>query len=436
MHDILDKDRKFTWHPYTQHGTEKDPVVIRRAKSSCLYDDQGREILDLISSWWTCIHGHAHPAINKALSEQADQFEHVMFAGFTHQGAVDLAEQLGHHLGHGLTRVFYSDNGSTANEVALKMAYQYWRNLNHPERNLFVSFEGGYHGDTLGAMAVSKGSGFFKMFEDLMCETRNIPFAWTFEGDENIQRKEEDALAAFDRLLAIAGEKIAALIVEPLMQGAAGIRMCRPQFLQQVVSRAKSHGILVIFDEVATGFGRTGSLFAFQQCHHNTAPDIICLSKGLTAGYMPLSATIVREELFAVFTGEDFDKALAHGHSYTANPLACAVALQSLKLFKEENTLQHIANIQTSHRDILPELLAHPKVEKVRLLGTILAFDLKGGKAGYKSEESLFLRDWYLQHGFNIRPYGKTVYLMPPYCITKAQLEKTYAIILKSLEKI
>lgn len=434
MSDLLERDRKFAWHPYTQHGTEKDPVAIVRARGASLFDADNREILDLISSWWTCVHGHAHLAINQALCDQANQLEHVMFAGFTHPPAVDLAEQLGRHLGHGLQRVFYSDNGSTANEVALKMAYQYWRNKGQPNRQLFLSFEGDYHGDTLGAMSVSKGSGFFTLFEELMCEAGTIPFAWTYEGDLDIENREAQALDVFKNLLEQQGEQVAALIVEPLLQGAAGIRICRPAFLDQVVKLARAYDILVIFDEVATGFGRTGKMFAFEHC--DIIPDIICLSKGLTGGYMPLSATVVREELFAVFTGRNFDRALAHGHSYTANPLACAVALKSLELFTTQNTFEQIAMINRYYHARLPRLQAHAQIEKVRILGSILAFDLKDGVAGYKSQASIFLRDWYLQQGLNIRPYGKTIYLMPPYCITEEQLKQGFEGMLEGLKEL
>ena len=434
MHELIERDRQHLWHPYTQHETEKDPVAIASARGAFLYDSEGREILDLISSWWTCIHGHAHPAINKALVDQANRLEHVMFAGFTHEGAVRLAEQISQKLNAGLSRVFYSDNGSTANEVALKMAYQYCRNKGEDKRRIFLSFEGDYHGDTMGAMAVSRGSGFFKLFEGLMCEARTIPFAPTFEGDELREETEAVALKTFGELLDRQGDEVAALIVEPLMQGAAGMRFCTPDFLRHVVEMAKAHGILVIFDEVATGFGRTGSFFAFQQC--GVTPDIICLSKGLSAGYMPLSMTVVREDFFQAFSGETFNKALAHGHSFTANPLACAVSLKSLELFEEENTFERIKSIEQSHKALLPELQAHRLIEKPRVLGTVLAFDLTDGAAGYKSSQSLFLRDWYLQQGLNIRPYGKTVYLMPPYCISDEQLSFAYQGMLEGLAQL
>ncbi len=434
MTDLQQRDRRHLWHPYTQHGTETAPVAIVRAKAASLFDAQGREILDLISSWWTCVHGHAHPALNEALCTQAGQLEHVMFAGFTHPRAVELAEVLLDKLGDRFDRVFYSDNGSTANEVALKMAYQYWRNRGEAGRNLFLCFEGDYHGDTLGAMSVSKGSGFFTLFEDLMCAAKTIPFPATFIGDETIAAREQAALAQLETILEAHRGQIAAVILEPLLQGAAGIRVCRPEYLRAVTERVRSHGVLVIFDEVATGFGRTGKMFAFE--HIGLAPDIICLSKGLTSGYMPLAVTAVSEALFAQFSGPDFTKALAHGHSFTGNPLACAVALRSLQLFDEEDTMHRVQEIQQRHLALVPTLKAHPRIEKIRVLGSILAFDLKGGRAGYKSSESLFLRDWYLSHGLNIRPYGKTIYLMPPYCITDTQLDRAYEGMLAGLEAL
>ncbi|MCP4934333.1 MAG: adenosylmethionine--8-amino-7-oxononanoate transaminase [bacterium] len=432
--DLIARDRLHVWHPYTQHGTEKDPVTIVRASGASLFDADGDEMLDLISSWWTCVHGHSHPAINKALCDQANKLEHVMFAGFTHQGAVDLAEQITKVLGAGLSRVFYSDNGSTANEVALKMSYQYCRNKGDDKRTIFLSFAGDYHGDTIGAMAVSRGSGFFKLFEGLMCEARTIPFAATFSGDQQRQQKEEAAIADFAQLLDQCGDQVAALILEPLMQGAAGMQFCTPNFLRRVVEMAQEHGIIVILDEVATGFGRTGSFFAFQKAA--VRPDIVCLSKGLTAGYMALSMTVVREDFFQEFAGDTFNKALAHGHSFTGNPLACAVALKSLALFEEENTFERIAMIEQRHKQLLPTLQDHPLIEKPRILGTVLAFDLRERAAGYKSNESIFLRDWYLQHGLNIRPYGKTIYLMPPFCISNEQIDTAYEGMLNGLGQL
>ena len=421
--DLLARDRRHVWHPFTQHGTERDPIVLTGAKGASLFDAEGNEILDFASSWWTCTHGHSHSKLNAALAEQAGRFEHVMFAGFTHQPAVDLATELAELLPGDLNRVFFSDDGSTSVEVALKIAYQYWINIGEPRRQILVGFDGGYHGDTLGAMSLGRGSQFFNPFRGLMCKVVVLPCPSTFEGDDAADEREAGAISAFEALVRDCGQSVAGLIIEPLLQGAGGMRMCRPEFLRRLVEMAQSVGVLVIFDEVATGFGRTGTLFAMQQA--GVVPDLVCLSKGLTSGYMPMAVTVVRDKVFEGFLGGTFDRALPHGHSFTANPLACAVALQSLMLFAEEDTLGRVSRIAARHRDLLCALAGRDDVVRPRLLGSILAFDLKGD-AGYQSAQSQALKAWFLNHGLNIRPLGPTVYLMPPYCITDAELTRAY----------
>jgi adenosylmethionine---8-amino-7-oxononanoate aminotransferase len=440
--DVIARDRRHVWHPFTQHGTEGEPLLVSHASGASLFDAAGTEILDLISSWWTCTHGHSHPKLNEALSRQAASFEHVMFAGFTHQPAVDLATALARLLPGDLNRVFFSDDGSTSVEVALKIAYQHWTNRGEPRRRVFLAFDGGYHGDTLGAMSLGRGSGFFSLFRDLMCRVCVLPFPSTYAGDDAVEEREAGALSAFDALLADRALDIAALIIEPLLQGAGGMRVCRPGFLKRLVDMAQGAGVLVIFDEVATGFGRTGTLFAMEQA--GVVPDIVCLSKGLTAGYLPMAVTVVRDAVFEAFLGEGFERALAHGHSFTGNPLACAVALRSLALFEEEKTLTRIAHIHARHRAMLKELRARDDVIRPRVSGSILAFDLKGatskgetskGDAAYQSAQSRALKDWYLTHGLNIRPLGATLYLMPPYCITDAELTRGYAGLMEGLDR-
>ncbi len=429
--ELIDTDRRHVWHPFTQHGTAAEPLLITGARNASLFDAEGREILDLVASWWTCTHGHAHPAINAALTEQAGKFEHIMFAGFTHQPAIDLAASLASLLPGDLNRVFFSDDGSTAVEVALKIAYQYWANRGETRRRTFISFDGGYHGDTLGAMSLGRGSGFFNLFRGMMCQVAVLPFPYTFEGDRAAEDRETGALTAFQDRLWNGSQDVAALIIEPLLQGAGGMRMCRPQFLRRIVDMAHEAGILVIFDEVATGFGRTGTMFAMEQA--GVVPDLVCLSKGLTAGYMPMSVTVASDKVFEAFLGENFERALPHGHSFTANPLACAVALRSLALFEEEGTLARIGRIEARHREMLEALRERDDVVRPRLLGSILAFDLKG-EAGYQSARSQALRGWFLAHGLNIRPLGATVYLMPPYCITAAELTRAYTGIFEGLD--
>ena len=430
--ELLARDRRHVWHPFTQHGTEGEPTIVTRAKGASLFDAQGREILDLISSWWTCTHGHSHPALNAALARQAELFPHVMFASFTHEPAVDLATTLARLLPGDLSRVFFSDDGSTSVEVALKIAYQYWANRGEPRRRVFLSFDGGYHGDTLGAMSLGRGSGFFNLFRGLMCGVAVLPFPATFEGDDQVEEREKGALSALEDRLSSGDRDVAALIIEPLLQGAGGMRVCRPAFLEALVERARAAGVLIIFDEVATGFGRTGTLFAMEQA--GIVPDLVCLSKGLTAGYLPMAVTVVREPVFQAFVSDSFATALPHGHSFTANPLACAVALSSLALFEEENTLGRIARINARHCEFLATLVARKHVVRPRVLGSILAFDIKEG-GGYQSEASSALRDWYLARGLNIRPLGPTLYLMPPYCITDAELTRAYAGLIEGLDR-
>jgi len=431
--DVIERDKRFVWHPYTQHSTEAEPTVIARAKGASLFDAEGREILDLISSWWTCTHGHSHPKINAALAAQAEQLEHVMFAGFTHATAVNVAEKLAGLLPGDLNRVFFSDDGSTSVEVAIKIAYQSWVNRGETRRSTLVAFDGGYHGDTLGAMSVGRSSQMFGAFKDLLCQVCILPYPATFEGDDAADERDACALSAFEALLADRRDSIAALIIEPLMQGSAGMRFCRPSFLKRLVELAQSAGVIVIFDEVATGFGRTGTLFALEQA--GVVPDLVCLSKGLTAGYMPLAATVARDRLFEMFLGPSFDRALPHGHSFTANPLACAVALAALGLYEEEQTMARIAQIHARHRAMLDVLAARPDVTRPRVLGAVLAFEVQEG-GQYQSEASRKLRAWYLAHGFNIRPIGSTVYLMPPYCITDEELSRAYTGMIEGLDQL
>jgi adenosylmethionine-8-amino-7-oxononanoate aminotransferase len=280
-------------------------------------------------------------------------------------------------------------------------------------------------------MSLGRGSGFFNLFRNMMCQVAVLPFPYTFEGDDAAEDREKGALTALEDRLSNGTHDVAALIVEPMLQGAGGMRMCRPEFLKRLVEIAQSIGILVIFDEVATGFGRTGTLFAMQQA--GVVPDLVCLSKGLTSGYMPMAVTVARDKVFEAFLGDDFDRALPHGHSFTANPLACAVALRSLMLFAEEDTLGRIARIGARHRVMLDALRTRDDVVRPRLLGSILAFDLKG-EAGYQSAQSQALKAWFLAHGLNIRPLDSTVYLMPPYCITDEEVARAYAGVIEGLD--
>lgn len=422
--DLLAKDRRYCWHPMTQHKTEPDPPVIVSGDGASLYDENGNEILDMISSWWTCVHGHSNPQLNQALIDQAQSLEHVMFAGFTHPPAIKLAEKLAQALPGDLNRVFYSDNGSTANEIALKIAYQYWINKKQPKRTKFLAFEKAYHGETVGAMSVGKGCGFFDDFEDLMFEVDKVPYPHTWDGDGNIEEKERAALEHIEKTMKQYSNQIAALIVEPLMQGAGGLRFSRPEFMRAVTKMAHAHDLLVIYDEVAVGFGRTGSLFACEKI--GVVPDLICLSKGLTSGYLPMSVTVATDKVYDAFLNDDPDRAFLHSHSFTANPLACAVALKSLEMFEEHKILDKIAHIEKCHKEFLTALQTQFKIFMPRAMGSIMAFNIADEDGAYKNDEGERLREYFFNHGLNIRPIGNAVYLMPPFCITDEELNRAH----------
>lgn len=415
---LSERDRALLWHPFTNEKTADLPIVISWGKGSYVYDEEGKAYLDLISSWWVNLHGHAHPDIANAIYQQAMKLEHVMFSGYTHAPAVELCEKLNVILPSSLCRFFYSDNGSTAVEVAIKMAYQYWRNQSEKNRHLFLSFEGGYHGDTFGAMALGAKNGFHDVFEDLFFSVLSIPFPSTWMNDHHVEEKESKALDELDRLLASQGESIAAFILEPLVQGASGMRFCRAQFIEEVVKRIRKHGILVIYDEVMTGFGRTGTLFALEQI--NVEPDFLCLSKGISGGFLPLALTVTTQTVYEAFLGFDNRKVFLHGHSYTANPLACAAANASLSLLLNEETQKAIQAIQEAHQVGLNDLQKYLPLEKMRTIGTISAFELE------TLELAQTLKMRCLSRGLMIRPLGKTVYLIPPYCTSYQELISAY----------
>ena len=418
---LAHRDKTIIWHPFTQHQTAAEVIPISHGKGAYVYDESGKAYLDLISSWWVNLHGHAHPAIAKSIYDQAQQLEHIIFAGFTHEPAVSLCEKLQTILPDTLNRFFFSDNGSTAVEVALKMAYQYWRNKNEPQRTLFLSFDGAYHGDTFGAMSVGKKSGFHTAFDDLLFQVLTIPYAETWVNDPDLDAKENDTLAILDRHLEKSADHIAAFIAEPLVQGAAGMRICRPEFLQQIIDKVRAHGILVIFDEIMTGFGRTGTIFALEQV--NRIPDFLCVSKGLTGGCLPLALTITTDTLYQAFLSNHWDKAFAHGHSYTANPLACAAAVASFDLLMSPECQTRITEINKAHRNNIKNLT---DIERVRIQGTIAAFDIA-------ETATPALRQQFLDQGLLIRPLGKTIYLLPPYCVTSDEIQESFEKIRKIL---
>ncbi|WP_371133110.1 adenosylmethionine--8-amino-7-oxononanoate transaminase [Humidesulfovibrio sp.] len=419
---IVDIDRKYVWHPFTQERTAPPPLPVVRANGASLFLEDGRELLDMACSWWVNVHGHSHPKIASALAHQAATMEHVIFAGFTHEPAARLAECIVNALPRPLARVFYSDNGSTAVEVALKMAWQYWRNTGDTRRRLFLAFNGGYHGDTFGAMAVGRTSGYYAPFNDLMCEVRHLPFVHTWIGDNSFEEREALALAQIDALLEAHGREAAAFLAEPLVQGASGMNMCRPEFLRAVVELMQARDIPVILDEVMTGFGRTGTMFAMEQAQ--VTPDLVCLSKGISGGFLPLAATVANSRIYNAFLGEDFHTAFAHGHSFTANPLGCAAGLASFALFEEEGTLARISRITEANRAWLEDVAQLPGVTRPRALGSIAAVTLGADQSDYHAGVGAAVKAMCFERGLLIRPMGNVVYLMPPACITPEELSR------------
>jgi adenosylmethionine---8-amino-7-oxononanoate aminotransferase len=419
------------WYPYTQAKTAPEPLKVKSALGVWLELETGERILDCISSWWVNLHGHAHPKIAEAIYQQAKRLEHVIFAGFTHEPAEQLAERLVGRLPAHLTRVFYSDNGSTAIEVALKMAYQYWANKGQP-RTTFLAFEGAYHGDTFGAMAVGGRSLFTQAFTPLLFDVAFIPYPATHLQDDSAAHREQAILQQLQQTLAQQPEGYAGIIIEPLVQGSGGMQMCRPQFLQQLQQIAKAHNTLLIFDEVMTGFGRTGDWFACTKAE--VSPDIICLSKGITGGFLPLAVTVCTETLYEAFYSDDPQKTLYHGHSYAANPLGCAAALASLDLMVDHEAA--FQQMEAQHKAHLAKLDHHPRLKNLRVTGTIAAMDLITENPGYLNQLSLEIRKRAIAQGLLLRPLGNVLYIMPPYCITEDELAFIYQGITRILDAL
>ena len=427
--NLAARDQACLWHPYTQMLNEPPPLEVVRGAGVYLYTADGRRVLDGVSSWWVNVHGHAHPVLNAALARQAGELEHVIFAGCTHPPAVELAERLVALLPGGLTRVFYSDNGSTAVEVALKLAWQYWQNRGEPARRTFVALDHAYHGDTVGAMSVSAASSFTAPFAPLLFPVVRVDDPYCYRCPVGLDRKRcrIDCLAGLEARLAELGSRAAGVLVEPMLQGVGGMIVWPQEFLAGVRSLCDRYGTLMIADEVLTGFGRTGRMFACE--HARVAPDVICLSKGLTAGYLPLAATVASEAIYEAFLSEDRRQAFFHGHSYTANPLACAVGVASLDLFRDERVLERIGRLEAQLRAGLEPLRSFPHVGDVRVIGGVGAVELTlGGEAeedgadgGYFDRIGPRLADAFLRRGLLLRPLGNVLYFMPPYVISDAE---------------
>lgn len=416
MPGLKERDKGVIWHPYTQMQIWPEAIGITQGKGIYLIDEEGNRYIDAIASWWVNLHGHAHPYIAEQISQQLLQLEHTIFAGFTHEPAVRLAERLLPLLPGAMERIFYSDNGSTAVEVALKMALQYHQNKGKPRQKI-LALEGAYHGDTLGAMSVSARSLFTASFDSLLFQTEFLPFPGA--GQEAL------ALNKLKELLQ-QGD-VATLIVEPLVQGSGGMRMYTPDILQQLFHLCRQYDCLIIADEVMTGFGRTGTLFACGQLEE-AQPDIVCLSKGLTGGTVPLGITACTQAIFEAFlSDDDARKTLYHGHSFTANPIACTAGLASLDLLLDPVCQEQIRMISAAHLVQFNKWSGHAKVKDIRACGTILALELDtDSPTAYLNRQRDFIYRFFLERNILMRPLGNIIYILPPYCISEAQLTYIY----------
>jgi adenosylmethionine-8-amino-7-oxononanoate aminotransferase len=450
MSDLVARDRRAVWHPYTQMLTRPDPIPVVRGEGVYLYTEDNRRLLDGTSSWWVNVHGHSHPRLNEALAAQARELEHVVFANCTHRPAVALAERLLAILPPGLSRVFYSDNGSTAVEVAIKLALQYWSNRGRPSRRRFVALRHAYHGDTVGAMSASESSLFTRPFAPLLFDVARAAAPYCYRcpvglerarcaieclgpqeslrlgsgGEARLQAATAGWSDTLEAQLDAHGDSVAAVIVEPMLQGAGGMIVWPREFLAGVRRLCDRFGVLMIADEVLTGFGRTGRMFACE--HASVSPDLICLSKALTGGYLPLGATAVSEEIYQAFLSEDRTRTFFHGHSFTANPLACAVAIASLDVFEDTGALARVTALEGWLRDGLRPLAALPLVGDVRVIGGVGIVELVADKqaktaGGYLDDLGPRLTAAFLDRGLLLRPLGNIVYFMPPYVITEAE---------------
>jgi adenosylmethionine---8-amino-7-oxononanoate aminotransferase len=424
------------WHPFTHQGADPAPLLVRRGDGVFLETQDGRRILDAISSWWVNLHGHSRPAIAAAIAEQAARLEHVIFAGFSHEPAEELASRLGKIVPAPLRHIFFSDDGSTAVEVALKLAVQYWRNCGKPGKCRIVALENAYHGDTVGAMSVSDDSPFTAAFESLRLPVLRTHSAYCARCPVGLTRAtcHIECLEKLEHLLAERGHEIAAVIVEPLLQGAGGMIVHPEAFLSGIRRLTTAHDVLLIDDEVLTGFGRTGRMFACERA--GVFPDFMCVAKGLTGGFLPLAATLTTDRIHDAFTGADRARAFFHGHSYTANPIACAAANANLHIFDTEPVFEGIAAIERVHAARLPAFASHPAVADVRLIGSVAAIELKVPDAGYLSSLRPRLYEFFLNRGILLRPLGNVVYVLPPYVITPEQLGFVYDVIRDSLALI
>ncbi len=422
MKKLSERDQRYLWHPLTQHKTHPGMLGITSAKGVFLHSEEGHSYIDAIASWYTCMYGHCNDFIIDRVQDQMRQLDQVVFSGFTHKPAIELAEALAKILPANQQKFFFSDNGSTAVEVAIKMAIQYHFNKGE-KRNIMLALEEGFHGDTFGAMSVSGLSVYNGAFEDFFIKVIRLPRP-TEDNIEELLHKAEVLLEE---------NAIAGFIYEPLVQGAAGMKLIEACHLDPLLELMRNYGVLTIADEVMTGFGKTGSNFASDQIKHH--PDLMCLSKALTAGLLPMGLTTCTREIFDAFYSEEISKGFFHGHTYTANPLACTAASAALELLLTDEIQTDICRINQMHADFDARMKRHPKVGNSRYTGVIYALDLAVSMQRYgKLRDTLYKK--FMHKGVFLRPLGNTIYILPPYIITDDQLSKVYQSIEEVIDSI
>ncbi|MBA1185775.1 adenosylmethionine--8-amino-7-oxononanoate transaminase [Stutzerimonas nitrititolerans] len=427
----MQRDLAVLWHPCTQmKDHEQLPLIpIRRGEGVWLEDFDGKRYIDAVSSWWVNVFGHSNPRINQRIKNQLDQLEHVMLAGFSHQPVVELSERLVALTPPGLERVFYTDNGSTGIEVALKMSFHYWRNSGQPTKQRFVTLTNSYHGETVAAMSVGDVALFTDTYKPLLLDTFKVPSPDCYLRPEGMSWEEHsrNMFAHMERTLAEHHREIAAVIVEPLIQGAGGMRMYHPVYLKLLREACDRHDVHLIHDEIAVGFGRTGTMFACEQA--GITPDFLCLSKALTGGYLPMAAVLTTDKLYQAFY-DDYStlRAFLHSHTYTGNPLACAAALATLDIFEQDNVIEANKALAARMATATAHLVDHPHVAEVRQTGMALAIEMVADKARktpypWQERRGLKVYEHALQRGALLRPLGSVVYFLPPYTITEEQID-------------
>jgi adenosylmethionine---8-amino-7-oxononanoate aminotransferase len=423
MDEALIADRNNIWHPFTPLSGGIDPLLITSAQGVYLNTHDGRKLIDAISSWWVNIHGHSHPVIAKAVADQAAKLEHVIFAGFTHEPAITLSENLLTILPVNGARIFFSDNGSTAVEVALKMAIQFWH-LQGIEKRKVIAIQGAYHGDTFGSMAVGERGIFTRPFVPYLFDVTFIDFP-----------NQQNAEQVFDTFRShVDAGSVGCFIYEPVVQAAAGMRIYDSALLNRLIAYAQQHGVICIADEVFTGFGRTGKLFASD--HMERKPDLIALSKGLTGGTLPLGVTACSAKIVQAFDSEGFDKTFFHGHSFTANPISCAAANASFSLLMQRPCKDNIRRIAADHEAFALEIRGNKHVREARVLGTIFAIELEAGETSYQNSIAKSIYTFFIHRNILIRPLGNVIYVLPPYVITRGELREIYSAIKSFLDQL